>query len=288
MRNLIDGYDDRMMVGEIYLPNRELMAYYGTRLDECHLPFNFQLISARWDAETVRSLVDRYAAALPSGAWPNWVLGNHDQRRLATRVGCEQARVALMLLLTLRGTPTCYYGDELGMEDVPIPRAAMKDPQALNQPAIAEQMSRDPARTPMQWDDGPNAGFAPPGTASWLPVAADYATRNVAVQSQDPRSMLSFFRALTALRQGTPALVAGDYASVDTLWPEIFAYTRTLSGERYMVVLNFGAERRRLDFTALGKHSEILLSTRMERHGAGVALQSLTTEPNEGLVLRLW
>lgn len=286
MRTLLDAYDERLMVGEIYLPNNELIAYYGTRLDECHLPFNFQLINARWEPDIVRCLVDQYETDLPSGAWPNWVLGNHDQRRLATRVGCEQARVAIMLLLTLRGTPTWYYGDELGMEDVPIPRESMKDPQALNQPAIADRMSRDPARTPMQWDSGPNAGFALPGAATWLPVAADYATRNVDLQSRDQRSMLGFFRALTTLRQRIPALMVGDYASVDTASPDVFAYTRTLSKERYLVVLNFGADRRRLGFGGLDHRAEILLSTRMDR-GGELSLHDVTVEPNEGLLVRL-
>ena len=163
MRALLDEYDERMMVGEIYLPNEELMTYYGAAVDECHLPFNFQLIHAPWKAQAVRRLVDEYEAALPAGAWPNWVLGNHDQHRLATRVGPDQARVANMLLLTLRGTPTCYYGDEIGMENVPIPPEMVQDPPAVNQPEIADIVGRDPERTPMQWDDSPNAGFAAAG-----------------------------------------------------------------------------------------------------------------------------
>ena len=92
----------------------------------------------RWDAGNVRRMVDDYEAVLPADAWPNWVLGNHDQHRLATRVGPDQARVANMLLLTLRGTPTCYYGDELGMENVPIPLEMVQDPPAVNQPEIAD------------------------------------------------------------------------------------------------------------------------------------------------------
>ena len=140
-------------------------------------------------------MVDAYEAVLPADAWPNWVLGNHDQHRLATRIGAAQARVANMLLLTLRGTPTCYYGDEIGMEDVPIPPEMVQDPPAVNQPEIAHIVGRDPERTPMQWDASPNAGFAAAGVRTWLPVAADYVTRNVAAQSADPASFLSFYRA---------------------------------------------------------------------------------------------
>ena len=165
MRAVLDSYDDRMMVGEIYMPNQDLMTYYGANHDECHMPFNFQLIRAPWDASTVRRLVDQYEKDLPVHAWPNWVLGNHDQHRLATRVGAAQARVATMLLLTLRGTPTCYYGDELGMENVPIPPEFVQDPAARNQPEVAHLVGRDPERTPMQWDGSPNAGFAAAGRA---------------------------------------------------------------------------------------------------------------------------
>src|SRR5690606_9435057 len=106
MRKVLDAYDERMMVGEIYLPNEELVRYYGEAGDECHLPFNFQLILLPWDAGVVRRAVDAYEAVLGEGMWPNWVLGNHDQRRLASRLGPAQARVATVMLLTLRGTPT--------------------------------------------------------------------------------------------------------------------------------------------------------------------------------------
>jgi alpha-glucosidase len=289
MRALLDEYDERMMVGEIYLPNRELMTYYGEAFDECHLPFNFQLILSAWKAQVVRSLVDQYEADLPPGAWPNWVLGNHDQHRLASRVGADQARVANMLLLTLRGTPTCYYGDEIGMHNVVIPPEFVQDPPAVLQPEIADVIGRDPERTPMQWDDSPNGGFAPEGVQTWLPLADDYRERNVAAQLQDPTSMLSYFRALTSLRQRSPALAVGDYRAVDTGKEEIFAYLRTAKtadgGEqRLLVVLNFGAGTHRLDFSSLGKQGTILLSTNMLSEGE-VPLRRVYIVPNEGLVL---
>jgi alpha-glucosidase len=289
MRALLDEYDERMMVGEIYLPNRELMTYYGEAFDECHLPFNFQLILSAWKAQVVRSLVDQYEADLPPGAWPNWVLGNHDQHRLASRVGADQARVANMLLLTLRGTPTCYYGDEIGMHNVVIPPEFVQDPPAVLQPEIADVIGRDPERTPMQWDDSPNGGFAPEGVQTWLPLADDYRERNVAAQLQDPTSMLSYFRALTSLRQSSPGLTVGDYRSVDTGKEDIFAYLRTAKmadgGEqRLLVVLNFGTGTHRLDFSSLGKQATILLSTNMLSEGE-IPLRRLYIVPNEGMVL---
>ncbi|MFO7631289.1 MAG: alpha-amylase family glycosyl hydrolase [Caldilinea sp.] len=286
MRGLLDEYGDRMMVGEIYLPNKELMTYYGADFDEVHLPFNFQLINARWEAATVRRMVDQYEADLPAGAWPNWVLGNHDQHRVATRVGAAQARVATMLLLTLRGTPTCYYGDEIGMENVAIPPEFVQDPPAVNQPEIAHIVGRDPERTPMQWDASPNAGFTAPGVQPWLPLAADYQQRNVAVQSQDAKSALCFFRALAALRQSSSALQIGDYTSVETGVENIFAYTRTHGGERLLIVLNFADTTHRIDVSRLGSEAEILLSTGMESSGK-VRLRALYVVGNEGIVLRL-
>ena len=127
MRRILDEYDDRMMVGEIYLPVERLVTYYGTGGSGTHLPFNFQLIELPWHAGTIAGAVDAYEASLPSNGWPNWVLGNHDKPRIASRIGPAQARVAATLLLTLRGTPTLYYGDEIGMQDVAIPPELVQD-----------------------------------------------------------------------------------------------------------------------------------------------------------------
>ena len=288
MRRLLDEYEDRMMVGEIYLPNDALVSYYGTQLDECHLPFNFQLINSAWGAQVVRSLVDAYEGALLPGAWPNWVLGNHDQRRIAGRVGRPQARVAQMLLLTLRGTPTCYYGDEIGMEDVPIPVHQMKDPQAVRQPEIAAEVGRDPQRTPMQWDASPHAGFTAAGVEPWLPVAPGYDRINVAVQEQDQTSMLAFFRALTALRRAAPALQVGDYRPLDVEAEHVFAYLRRSGEEQIVVAVNFGDEPRTLDLrgAGIGAAGTVVLSTGMDRADR-VDLGQLGVRPNEGLIIRL-
>ncbi|MGX2040430.1 alpha-amylase family glycosyl hydrolase [Methylocaldum sp. MU1018] len=286
MRALLDEYEDRVLVGETNVSNDELVTYYGAGSDECHLPLNFQLVYAEWGAQAVRRLVDRYEASLPAGGWPNWLLGTHDQHRLATRLGPAQARVAILLLLTLRGTPTCYYGDEIGMENVPIPPELVRDPQAVNQPEIAAIVGRDPQRTPLPWDASPNAGFAPEGAKPWLPLAANYRTCNVAAQTRDPRSMLSYFRALTRLRQSAAALTAGDYAAVDAGVPDVFAYTRTLDEERYLIALNFGDAAHELDLSALGERAATVLSTGMEKRGAA-DLRRLGLAPNEGLILRV-
>jgi alpha-glucosidase len=202
MRRLADVYGDRVLIGEIYLPIERLMAYYGKQMDGVHLPFNFQLIEARWEARHLHDLIAEYEAALPTGGWPNWVLGNHDRPRIASRVGEAQARVAAMLLLTLRGTPTIYYGDELGLADVPIPAEAVQDPRELREPCLG--FGRDPVRTPMPWDNSPNAGFT--DGVPWLPLNRDWRTRNVAAEAADRASMLHLYRDLLRLRRAHPAL----------------------------------------------------------------------------------
>ena len=291
MRGVLDSYNDRMMVGETYVPNDILMKYYGTpgKL-ECHLPFNFQLIRAKWDAAGVRKMVDDYEAALPSDAWPNWVMGNHDQHRLATRVGASQARVANMLLLTLRGTPTCYYGDELGMENVPIPPEKIQDPPAVNQPEIAHLVGRDPERTPMQWDDSPNAGFSAPEVKDlWLPLAPDYQEKNVETELKDPRSMLNFFRNLLACRKSSPALLWGRYGSValDSAQAQAncFVFHRQSNEEHVLVALNFSGQDQPLKLPQLGT-GKVILSTRMDRDDE-VDLGDFTLRADEGCIIGL-
>src|SRR3954464_11915440 len=134
MRGVVDEFPERLLIGEIYLPVERLVAYYGRDLRGVHLPFNFALLQAPWQARSLARLIDEYEAALPPGGWPNWVLGSHDRRRVASRIGPAQTPVAAMLLLTLRGTPTIYYGDEIGMRDVPIPADRIQDPFEKNVP----------------------------------------------------------------------------------------------------------------------------------------------------------
>jgi alpha-glucosidase len=157
MRVIHDEYHEHMMIGEIYLPVHRLVTYYGNDNNGIHLPFNFMLISLPWDTYKIAAAIDEYESSLPKNAWPNWVIGNHDQPRITSRVGVHQAKVAAMLLLTLKGTPTIYYGDEIEMRDVPIPPDEIQDPQGKNMPD--KNLSRDPSRTPMQWDQSANSGF---------------------------------------------------------------------------------------------------------------------------------
>jgi len=279
MRGITDGYPgDRVLIGEIYNRVERMMPYYGRDLSGCHFPYNFELIRLPWRARAIDAAIRRYEALLPDGAWPNWVLGNHDRHRVATRVGAAQARVAAVLLLTLRGTPTLYYGDEIGMTDVPIPPDQVQDPWEKNLPGRG--LGRDPERTPMQWSAAPNAGFTT-GTP-WLPIAADFGGNNVAAQRGDPESMLSLYRRLLALRRGEAALSVGSYTPVDTQG-DVLAYRRDAAGGRFLVALNLGPAPARLETTAAGR---VEVSTHREREGASLH-GPVELRGDEAVVVRL-
>lgn len=281
MRKVIDEYPDRVLIGEIYLPLERLVTYYGRDMEGAHLPFNFQLVFSAWNATEIQRLITEYEAALPKQGWPNWVLGNHDQKRIATRVGRAQARVAAMLLMTLRGTPTIYYGDELGLQDVAIPRDQIRDPWALNEPGLG--LGRDPARTPMPWDVSPYAGFStvPP----WLPLNPDWPERNVAVEADDPGSMLNLYRRLIALRRQYVALHAGDYLG---FWvnQNVLGYARHSPGECLFIALNFATEHHVMDLPAYAPEGRVLLSTTLARDGEP-ARNGIQLGPAEGVILDL-
>jgi len=232
MRALLDRYESRVLIGEVYLPVQRLVTYYGVDQRGAHLPFNFQLITLPWHAERIAAAIGEYEGALPVGAWPNWVLGNHDQPRIASRVGREQARVAAILLLTLRGTPTLYYGDEIGMRDGVIRPDEAEDPQGKN-----VGLSRDPQRTPMQWSAEPGAGFST--VKPWLPIGLDAERCNVEVERQDDRSSLNLYRRLIELRRRESALQLGEYIPVAASG-DLLAFIRQDASRRFLVVLNLG------------------------------------------------
>ena len=282
MRKLLDEFEDRMMIGEIYLPIHKLVAYYGTAESKgAHLPFNFLLLSLPWDARQVSAIVDEYEGSLPSDGWPNWVLGNHDQPRITSRVGMQQARVAAMLLLTLRGTPTIYYGDEIGMRDVPIPFKEVQDPQGLNMPD--KNLSRDPARTPMQWDNSEYAGFSK--VKPWLRLDRNFSRVNVQSEKEDPFSTLSFYKKLIGLRQKEPSLATGSYVPVPGD-PQVMAYIRETPGySRFLVCLNFS--HRPAYFTPKESFKGIIeVATQPELDGMAIE-RTIILGGDEAILVRL-
>ncbi|MET0593656.1 MAG: alpha-amylase family glycosyl hydrolase, partial [Polyangiaceae bacterium] len=239
----------------------------------------FQLIDAPWHARGIAAMIAEYEAALPPGAWPNWVLGNHDRPRIAARLGDAQARVAAMLLLTLRGTPTLYYGDELGIGSVEIPHAQVQDPRELREPGLG--LGRDPARTPMPWDATPHAGFTT-GTP-WLPLNQDWPERNVQEMGSSSRSLLALYRQLLALRRAHRALSLGAIALLDATG-NVLAYERRSGDERLLVVLNLGDAPEALTLPLPWRNARVLLSTLGDEEHRD-AQDRIALRPAEGVIL---
>ena len=276
MRQVIDRYEDCVMIGEAYLSLERTVAYYGAGV---HLPFNFGLIRNPWNASQVHRTITNYEALLGRDQWPNWVLGNHDRHRIATRVGREQARVAAMLLLTLRGTPTLYYGDEIAMQDAAIPPELIKDPWEKNVPSLG--LGRDPERSPMQWDTSANAGFTT-GTP-WLPVVGDFNRFNVAIESDEADSFLTLYRRLIALRAETPALHSGSYGELVGN-DHVLSYSRESRSERFWIMLNFSGESKTFEHRNL--RGRVTLTTALDREGALVA-NKLVIRAHEGVIVEI-
>ena len=269
MRRVADEFPDRVLLGEAYGTLDEVMGYYGEALDGFHLPFNFELVSAPWDAEHIADFAAAYEAALPPGTWPTWVLGNHDRSRIASRVGAAQARVAMMLLLTLRGTPTIYQGDELGLTDAAIPAALVQDPWEKRVPG--QGLGRDPVRTPMPWSDAPQAGFTLGNP--WLPPSGE---TSVEFQEREPDSMLELTRRLLSLRRAEPALQSGDYESVASD-KELLVFRRRHGGRSLTVALNLGGRKRVVNIPG-----RVLISTCPGRSGI---LSDGCLLPDEGVIV---
>jgi alpha-glucosidase len=280
MRAVVDEFPERLLIGEIYLPIERLVAYYGRNLEGAHLPFNFTLLSVAWNARTIATLIDQYEAALARDGWPNWVLDNHDQPRIASRLGRQQARLAAILLLTLRGTPTIYYGEELGMAQVQIPPDRIRDPFAKNVPGL--NVGRDGCRTPMQWDATANAGFSL--VHPWLPLADDHQNENAELQRREKTSLLNLYRRLIGLRRSRAALVRGAYHPLHATG-DLLLYLREHSDERLLIALNLGGEplAAKIGAQIAGK---VLLSSGADREDEEVRGE-IDLRPNEGLIVEV-
>jgi alpha-glucosidase len=281
MRRVADEFPDRVLIGEIYLPLERLVAYYGRDLAGMHLPFNFSLLSTSWDAPSIARLISEYEAALPAGGWPNWVLGNHDRPRIASRVGPEQARIAAMLLLTLRGTPTVYYGDEIAMKEGAIEPAQVRDPLGKNVPGRG--LGRDGCRTPMQWDSTTHAGFS--SVEPWLPLGSGLRQDNVLAQRSDETSVYRLYRRLIDLRRKRPALLLGSYGSVRAEG-NLLLFTRKHGPEQLLVALNFSGAPVGASLPSGERVGRLLVSSAADREGEAMR-GSLNLRANEGAIVEL-
>lgn len=282
-RGLLEQYGERTMVGEVFILDPARVAkYHGNGRDGLPLAFNFSFLWCPWDAAAFRAEVEAMEAVLPAAAQPTYVLSNHDVPRHRTRFddprwGEARARVAAMLLLTLRGTPFLYYGEEIGMRDGFIPPERICDPVGKRFPAV----NRDPERTPMQWSAGQGAGFTT-AADTWLPIGSDFESVNITRQESDPRSVLNFYRRLIWYRKGSTCLRRGGYRALDAP-ADVFAFVREHERERLLVALNFADESRRVTLPAPAR---LELSTAYDRHAQDLS-GSLELAPNEGAIVGL-
>lgn len=291
IRAVVDSYDSvspRFTVGEIHEAEPKVWAsYYGWTLDELHMPFNFSLLGlgaestdrpAFADPVALRRTVESIEASLPAGAWPNWVYGNHDEPRIATRLGWEQSRLAALLLLTLRGTPTIYYGDEIGLSNIDIPAEHQQDPLGRQIPGLG----RDGCRTPMQWDGGPMAGFTS-GPTSWLPVAGQDKL-SVETEKGDSSSHLELYRRLLLTRRSHPALQSGDIRFLSGWESDApVRFERFGAGDPVMVIANLSDTATTVALEK-GAGLEVVAGTDPTRWGTKAPV-ALSLAPWEGMVL---
>ena len=254
-RKLSDSYSgDRFLVGEIYDPIDEVMTYYGNDSNEFHFPFNFLLLgNSEWTGTNVSDLIELWLDNMPQGAWPNWVLGNHDNARIASKAGLYLARALNVLLLTLPGTPTTYYGEEILMTNVDVPDSEKHDDFA----------GRDAERTPMQWNISANAGFTT-NSNPWLPVASNFSTYNVEVENNQTSSMLSLYKQLVNLRSKYAAFQYSDYEGLLNT-TEVLGFRRFHQSEgiQFIVLVNFSLDEVKvsLNSTTDFVDAEAILST---------------------------
>lgn len=285
IRAIFDAYDrHRVTIGETWFTDpHELATYYGKNFDELHIPFNFNLMKQPWHVQAMKKVIADYYAALPQGATPNFVLGSHDEHRLATRFGVENHRSAALLLLTLWGVPTLYYGDEIGMMDGDIPDEYIQDPWAVNNPG--QGLGRDPERTPMQWNTTPSAGFSPDGVRTWLPVHSNYLSVNVETQRQDPTSTLHFYKQLLRLRRELPVLHReSTFQFLENVPSDVLAYTRHDENTRVLVAINFSDQPQTIH---LVNNGTILLNTVQDRLQESFEAGNLLLRPHEGVLLQV-
>ncbi|HOG45657.1 MAG TPA: alpha-glucosidase [Anaerolineae bacterium] len=287
MRQLVDRYPGGMLVAEVYVNDpREAARYYGEHGEGANLVFNFSFMNAPFSAPRLRHEVDRWEQAIGARGWPCYFLSNHDNSRHASRFAAgrattARARVAAALLLTLRGTPFLYMGEEIGMLDGIVGRHERLDPVGVHYWPF--HPGRDVARTPMQWSAAPYAGFS--STRPWLPVHPAFATVNVAAQEADAGSLLRWYRRLIWLRKGSAALSFGGYQALDGVPGGVFAYLRVAGEERVLVALNFAARRR--CFGLPGRGSGRCLLGWPERAGDAVDLGHIELEPYGVLIVAL-
>lgn len=234
--NVLGEKGDELLLSEVYLGLPGLARLYRACQEHpLHAPFNFNLLQLDWDAGVWGSFIEEYESVLRPEDLPNWVLGNHDQPRIASRLGQERARLAALVQLTLRGLPVVYFGDELGTENAVVPPSAERDP--LGQTVPGYGLGRDPERAPMAWDASPGGGFT--AGQPWLPLPLRHRTANAEAQAGDAGSTLNMYRRLIKLRRELPALAAGGFKRQPSDSEDVLIYHRGQGPDELRVVANF-------------------------------------------------
>lgn len=280
-------HQERFLVTESYPENHNHVAayleFYEGMDPEVAAPFNFEGFSLPWKAESWKKFLHDFHTALASLnplCVASYAFGNHDQSRLATRLGIPRARAAAVMLLTLPGMAFIYNGEEIGMEDSAIPADMVQDPQA------ARGDGRDPERTPMQWTPDTNAGFSA-AQRTWLPIAKNYKTHNVEIESHDPDSFLSLYRQLGMLRSSSEAIRHGSFEVIETSGPNVLGYTRKHGAEQYVVLINFSDEPTTLPSGFAGQMGNFVLSSDPESTLQGPRKDEIRLRPYEAVVFQL-
>lgn len=276
MRETLDSYSARLICGEVQGKTARIGHFYKGERPRLHLPLNFALLDAEWNALSLQAAIDAYYNAIPADAWPVWVVGGHDKHRVASKLGQAQARVLAMLLFTLKGTPFFFMGDEIGAEQVRIPDNRVHDPFEKLVPGY--DLGRDPERSPLRWDASAQGGFT--NGTPWLPLGA--AERNIEDQRRQPDSMLNLYRALIDLKKSTPCLTRGDYRPIRSEH-DILAFERSDGERALLIALNIASEPRQRTLQAKGRR---LISTCLDQ-GPSDFDGKLFLRGNEGVIFDL-
>jgi alpha-glucosidase len=265
-----------VLAGEVQGKTDRIGHFYDDDKPRLHLPLNFALLDSAWDAFSLQATIDAYFNAIPELGWPDWVIGGHDKPRVASKTGQAQARILAMLLLTLKGTPFLFAGDEIGMEQVEIPPDRVVDP--FEKLVGGYGLNRDPERTPMQWDDGFFGGFS--SVDPWLPMG-NFSERNVAQQRSNGFSLLSLYHRLISLRRREPALQLGAYHPLRCA-NDIVTYERVLKESRIVVAFNTVDQPRLWEWSGKGT---LLISSYLDRDEMPLNT-SILLRKSEGVIIR--
>lgn len=284
LTDVIAEYDDRIMIFEdypdsIYSTRDQYLGFYGIN-PHVSMPFNFEGMWAKWGAKHFAKFINEFQGMLRPEHVPVYCFGNHDQHRLATRFGHEQARLIAVLQLTLPGLPVVYYGDELGMKNVDIKPDEIQDPVEIRKPGLGQ--GRDPERTPMRWSSEEYAGFS---TAKpWLPVGEGYEDNNVDIERKQPQSFWYLYNQLLQARAERTVLRSGEYRQIEVGGKDVFAYERSNDDEKIIVLLNFDSEPAYIEIPERGR---VIISSHATDGIFTDAIRSFTLRPYAALIVEI-